>query len=144
LVKETEGRTRKEYTPEVESIEGEEIEVTTRGNKTLKFNQIKALGTFPDQVAKKIFKSLGVTDGVSFDFKDDASDHFVVTTPAGEYKVPKVIINGSGSITTSVDDKGVKEALQEIIDDYYEDLAQEQPQEQPMDLTQTGAKYNVA
>jgi hypothetical protein len=139
LVEETEERTRKEYIPEAESIAGKEIEVTTRGNQTRKFKQIKALGSFPDQVAKKIFKSLGITDGVSFDFKDDASDHFVVTTPTGKYKVPKVIIENN-LMKTSVDDKGVKKALQKIIDDYYEALAQEQP----MDLTQTGAKYNVA
>ena len=36
------------------------------------------------------------------------------------------------------------EDIQKVIDWYWSKLAMEQPQEQPMDLTQTGAKYNVA
>jgi hypothetical protein len=137
------GTTTKKVKPEIVDIKTQYK--NPKNNKDI--SAVKAIANAPESLAKDVFEDLGIP-GVTIVSSNYGDDTFKIKVEGQEFTIkkskrsdtaPHNIIRAGGA-----SDKDVMDDIQKVIDWYWSKLAMEQPQEQPMDLTQTGAKYNVA
>ena len=100
--------------------------------------------TNPNKIEEYFEKYLDMP-GVKVGNISEGDDTIKITVGSQTFSVPRRGKTG-GSWKRNYRDieSDINTQMQKIIDYYYSELGMEQPQEQQMDLTQTGAKYNVA
>lgn len=134
------GTTTRKRKPDITSITIKYDHPTVKNKKLAPAN---AIADSPEQFTKKVFKDLGVP-GVKIVEINNADGSFKIEVEDKEFTIRKTERKDTGAKIKDANYGDVKKDIQKVIDWYWNKLAMEQPQEQQMDLTQTGAKYNVA
>lgn len=134
------GTTTRKRKPDITSITIKYDHPTVKNKKLAPAN---AIADSPEQFTEQVFKDLGVP-GVKIVEINNADGSFKIEVEGKKFTIRKTKRKDTGGKIKDANYEDVKKDIQKVIDYYYGKLAMEQPQEQQMDLTQTGAKYNVA
>jgi len=138
------GTTTKKVKPNITSVS-----LTYKHPHTNKQVQgIKALADLTDTHAKKFFKDIGIP-GVKVSKYNHADDTFEIEVNGETFTIHKTKRKTTGNNPPAAggaaDMSEVKKDVQKVIDWYWNELGMQEPSgEQQIDVTQIGAKYNVA